>query len=139
MKTPIFTGVLGAIEIARKNWEHFAIGAAISGVTIVCGEKVCGIDPELDRDSKGKVVSAPDMDRRIDVYKRFHDGYGEILAQMNVEDTRLGVTECMRKKHKMETIELKCGQGAKCIGGEIKVKSLDRALELKKRGHIVGR
>jgi glutamate synthase domain-containing protein 2 len=32
---------------------------------------------------------------------------------------------------------LKWGQGAKCIGGEIKVKSLDRAAELKNRGYIV--
>jgi glutamate synthase domain-containing protein 2 len=137
MKAPIFTGALGSTEIARKNWEHFAIGAAISGVTIVCGENVCGIDPKLELDSKGKITSAPDMDRRIGVYKKFHDGYGEILVQMNVEDTRLGVAEYVRKKHKLETIELKWGQGAKCIGGEIKVKSLERALELKKRGYIV--
>ncbi|MBU1741338.1 MAG: FMN-binding glutamate synthase family protein, partial [Proteobacteria bacterium] len=40
-------------------------------------------------------------------------------------------------KHKLDTIELKWGQGAKCIGGEIKVDSLDRALELQKRGYIV--
>ncbi len=137
MKVPIFTGALGSTEIARKNWEHFAIGAAISGVTIVCGENVCGIDPKLELDSKGKITSAPDMDRRIELYKRFHDGYGEILVQMNVEDTRLGVAEYVRKKHKLDTIELKWGQGAKCIGGEIKVKSLERALELKKRGYIV--
>ena len=32
---------------------------------------------------------------------------------------------------------LKWGQGAKCIGGEIKVNSLERALELKRRGYIV--
>jgi len=32
---------------------------------------------------------------------------------------------------------LKWGQGAKCIGGEIKVKSIERAQELKKRGYIV--
>jgi glutamate synthase domain-containing protein 2 len=137
MKMPIFTGALGSTEIARKNWEHFAIGAAISGVTIVCGENVCGIDPKLELDSKGKITNAPDMDRRIELYKRFHDGYGEILVQMNVEDTRLGVAEYVRKKHKLDTIELKWGQGAKCIGGEIKVKSLERALELKKRGYIV--
>jgi glutamate synthase domain-containing protein 2 len=137
MKAPIFTGALGSTEIARKNWEHFAVGAAISGVTIVCGENVCGIDPKLELDSKGKITSAPDMDRRIEVYKRFHEGYGEILVQMNVEDTRLGVAEYVRKKHKLDTIELKWGQGAKCIGGEIKVKSLERALELKKRGYIV--
>jgi glutamate synthase domain-containing protein 2 len=137
MKVPIFTGALGSTEIARKNWEHFAVGAALSGVTLVCGENVCGIDPKLERDSSGKVTAAPDMDRRIEVYKRYHQGYGEILVQMNVEDTRLGVAEYVNKKHGLDTIELKWGQGAKCIGGEIKVNSLERALELQKRGYIV--
>ncbi len=137
MKIPIFTGALGSTEIARKNWEHFAVGAALSGVTLVCGENVCGIDPKLERDSKGKVTSSPDMDRRIEIYKRYHQGYGEILVQMNVEDTRLGVAEYVSKKHGLDTIELKWGQGAKCIGGEIKVNSLERALELQKRGYIV--
>ena len=137
MKAPVFTGALGSTEIARKNWEHFAIGAAIAGVTLVCGENVCGIDPQLELDAKGKVKLAPDMDRRIETYKRYHRGYGEILVQMNVEDTRLGVAEYIAKKHGLDTIELKWGQGAKCIGGEIKVNSLDRALELQKRGYIV--
>jgi glutamate synthase domain-containing protein 2 len=137
MKVPIFTGALGSTEIAHKNWDHFAIGAAISGITLVCGENVCGIDPQLELDSNGKVVSAPDMDRRIEVYRRYHQGYGEILVQMNVEDTRLGVAEYLRRKHGLSTIELKWGQGAKCIGGEIKVNSLERALELQKRGYII--
>jgi glutamate synthase domain-containing protein 2 len=137
MKVPVFTGALGSTEIARRNWEHFAVGAAISGITLVCGENVCGIDPELELDSKGKIKNSPEMDRRIEVYKRFHNGFGEILVQMNVEDTRLGVAEYVRKKHNLSTIELKWGQGAKCIGGEIKVKSLERALELQKRGYIV--
>ena len=137
MDMPVFTGALGSTEIARKNWEHFAIGAAISGVTIVCGENVCGIDPKLVLDNNKKVVEAPDMDRRIETYKRYHTGKGEMLIQMNVEDTRLGVAEYIINKHKIETIELKWGQGAKCIGGEIKVKSLERALELQKRGYIV--
>ncbi len=137
MKLPAFTGALGSTEIARKNWEHFAIGAAISGVTLVCGENVCGIDPELELDSKGKVISAPDMDRRIEIYRRYHQGYGEILVQMNVEDTRLGVADYGNKKHGLETIELKWGQGAKCIGGEIKIDSLERAQELQNRGYVV--
>jgi glutamate synthase domain-containing protein 2 len=137
MKVPIFTGALGSTEIARKNWEHFAVGAALSGVTLVCGENVCGIDPKLELDSKGKIASSPDMDRRIEIYKRYHQGYGEILVQMNVEDTRLGVAEYVSKKHGLDTIELKWGQGAKCIGGEIKVNSLERALELQKRGYII--
>ena len=137
MLLPIFTGALGSTEIARRNWEHFAVGAAISGITIVCGENVCGVDPELELDSKGKVKKSPEMDRRIEIYKRFHEGYGEILVQINVEDTRLGVPEYIARKHNLETIELKWGQGAKSIGGEIKVKTIERAIELKRRRYIV--
>jgi len=137
MKVPIFTGALGSTEIARANWNHFAVGAAISGITLVCGENVCGVDPELQLDKNNKVASSPEMDRRIEVYKKFSNGYGEILVQLNVEDTRLGTAEYVSSKHELQTIELKWGQGAKCIGGEIKVNSLERALELKKRGYIV--
>jgi len=138
MKVPIFTGALGSTEIARKHWEHFAVGAAISGVSIVCGENVCGIDPGLELDSNGKVKHSPDMVRRLEAYRRYREeGYGDILVQINVEDTRLGVAEYCVEKLGVETMELKWGQGAKCIGGEIKVDSLDRALELQKRGYLV--
>jgi len=137
IRIPIFTGALGSTEIARKNWEHFAIGAAIAGITLVCGENVCGIDPGLILDNKGKITKSPEMDRRINVYRKYHEGYGELLVQMNVEDTRFGVAEYVSSKHDFETIELKWGQGAKCIGGEIKVQSLKRAAELKRRGYVV--
>jgi len=137
-RVPIFTGALGSTEIARKNWEHFAVGAAISGVSIVCGENVCGIDPGLELNSKGKVTRSPDMERRVELFRRYQEnGYGDILVQMNVEDTRLGVAEYCVEKLGVTTMELKWGQGAKCIGGEIKVGSLDRALELQKRGYLV--
>jgi glutamate synthase domain-containing protein 2 len=137
MKIPMFTGALGSTEIARKNWEHFAVGTAITGISLVCGENVCGIDPKLELNNKGKVKESPDMRRRVEEYRRYHEGYGDILVQMNVEDTRLGVAEYVIEKLGVETMELKWGQGAKCIGGEIKVSSLERALELKKRGYIV--
>ncbi len=137
MKVPIFTGALGSTEIARKNWEHFAVGAAIAGISLVCGENVCGIDPQLELDAKGKVLRSPDMERRIESYRRYHQGYGDVLVQLNVEDTRLGVAEYVIEKLGVETMELKWGQGAKCIGGEIKVDSLERALELQKRGYLV--
>ena len=105
---------------------------------MVCGENVCGIDPGLELDSKGKIVESPEMRRRIELYKRWREGnYGDIHVQMNVEDTRFGVAEYVIEKLGVETIELKWGQGAKCIGGEIKVDSLERALELQKRGYIV--
>jgi glutamate synthase domain-containing protein 2 len=137
MKVPIFTGALGSTDIARKNWEHFAIGAAISGISLVCGENVCGIDPELELDSNGKIVEAPNMRARVEQYRRYHEGYGDILVQMNVEDTKFGVAEYVTEKLGVECVELKWGQGAKCIGGEIKVDTLERAIELKNRGYIV--
>ncbi|MDQ1329907.1 MAG: hypothetical protein QG578_170 [Thermodesulfobacteriota bacterium] len=137
MKIPMFTGALGSTDIARKNWEHFAVGAAITGISLVCGENVCGIDPQLKVDKNGKVKDSPELKNRVAQYRRYHEGYGDILVQMNVEDTRLGVAEYALGSLGVETIELKWGQGAKCIGGEIKVNSLDRALELKKRGYIV--
>jgi len=137
MKIPIFTGALGSTDIARRNWEHFAVGAAISGISMVCGENVCGIDPGLQLDSKGKIVESPNMRSRVEQYRRYHEGYGDILVQMNVEDTKFGVAEYVIEKLGVETVELKWGQGAKCIGGEIKVDSVERAIELKKRGYIV--
>ncbi len=136
MRVPIFTGALGSTDIARKNWEHFAVGAAISGIVLVCGENVVGIDPGLEM-KNGKVSRSPEMERRVKEYRRYYEGYGDIFVQMNVEDTRNGVAEYVIEKLGVETVELKWGQGAKCIGGEIKVDSLERALELQKRGYIV--
>lgn len=137
MKVPVFTGALGSTDIAQKNWKHFAVGAAISGISLVCGENVCGIDPELEFNAKGLVKKSPEMDKRVELYRKFHEGYGDILVQLNVEDARNGVAEYVIEKLGVETIELKWGQGAKSIGGEIKVNSLSRARELKNRGYIV--
>lgn len=137
MKIPVFTGALGSTEIARSNWEQFAVGAAISGISLVCGENVCGIDPDLQIDKNGTVVESPEMRRRVEQYRRYQEGYGDVMVQMNVEDTRLGVAEYVIEKLGVQTIELKWGQGAKSIGGEIKVDSLERAIDLKKRGYIV--
>jgi glutamate synthase domain-containing protein 2 len=137
MRVPIFTGALGSTEVARRNWEHFAVGAAISGISLVCGENVCGIDPKAEFDKNNKIKESPDMRRRVEQYRRWHEGYGDIYVQMNVEDTRFGVAEYVIEKLGAETIELKWGQGAKCIGGEIKVGTLERALELQRRGYLV--
>jgi hypothetical protein len=57
------------------------------------------------------------------------DGYGAIIVQLNVEDTRNGVAEFVADKYGDKCIiELKWGQGAKDIGGEIQVTSLDYAV-----------
>ncbi len=137
MRVPFFTGALGSTDIAKNNWDHFAVGAAISGITIICGENVCGVDPGLELHN-GKVAKAPDLAHRVEIYRRYREeNYGDIHIQLNVEDTMFGVAEYAIEKLGVESIELKWGQGAKCIGGEIKVKSLERALELKQRGYIV--
>jgi glutamate synthase domain-containing protein 2 len=49
----------------------------------------------------------------------------------------LGVPEFVIEKLGVEIFELKWGQGAKDIGGEVKLPTLERALQLKERGYIV--
>ncbi|MDP2992127.1 MAG: glutamate synthase-related protein, partial [Deltaproteobacteria bacterium] len=60
-----------------------------------------------------------------------------IIIQANVEDTKLGVPEYVIGQLGIEIFELKWGQGAKDIGGEVKLHSIERALQLKDRGYIV--
>jgi len=133
---PIMTGALGSTFIAAKYWDSFAIGAALVGFPVVVGENVVGIDRNA-KIANGRISAAPELDRRIDTYLRDFRGQGGIIVQMNVEDTRLGTAEYVSQKHNLDTIELKWGQGAKCIGGEIKVRTLERAQELKNRGYLV--
>jgi glutamate synthase domain-containing protein 2 len=133
---PVFTGAVGSTEIARVNWEEMAVGAAISGIIVVAGENICGMDPQAEF-KNGKISKSPEMERRIEAFKRWYDGKGGIIIQANVEDTKLRVPEYVIEKLGIEIFELKWGQGAKDIGGEVKLPSLERALELKKRGYIV--
>jgi glutamate synthase domain-containing protein 2 len=136
-RVPIMTGALGSTFIAAKYWESFATGAALVGFPIVVGENVVGVDKEAVIEN-GKIQKAPELDRRIETYLRYYDGYGAILVQLNVEDTRNGVAEYVIDKYGDKVIiELKWGQGAKDIGGEIQVTSLDYALFLKNRGYVV--
>jgi len=136
-RIPIMTGALGSTFIARNYWESFAVGAALCGIPIVVGENVVGIDQESVL-KNGKIEKAPELDRRINTYLRYHDEYGAIIVQMNVEDTRNGVAEYLIDKYGDKVIiELKWGQGAKDIGGEIQVDSLEYAQFLKDRGYLV--
>lgn len=137
VRLPLMTGALGSTFIAAKYWDSFAIGCALTGIPIVVGENVVGVDKESTLNG-GKILKAPELDRRIDTYLRYFDGYGAIIVQLNVEDTRNGVAEYVAEKYGDNCIiELKWGQGAKNIGGEIQVTSLDYALFLKERGYVV--
>jgi hypothetical protein len=58
-------------------------------------------------------------------------------VQTNVEDQRLGIDVYAISKLEVNVIERKWGQGAKAIGGEVRVRDLEKAKLLKKRGYIV--
>jgi hypothetical protein len=136
-RVPMMTGALGSTFIAAHYWDSFAAGAALCGFPIVVGENVVGVDRKSTLE-KGGITDAPELDRRINVFMRYYDGYGAIIVQMNVEDTRNGVAEYLIKKYGDKIIlELKWGQGAKDIGGEIQVSSIEYAQFLKNRGYIV--
>ncbi|MGB4917766.1 MAG: glutamate synthase-related protein [Propionicimonas sp.] len=138
---PIMTGALGSTAIARKYWDGFAVGAALVGIPIVVGENVVGIDPDAiihEGSPVNRIEKAPELDRRIETYLRYFDGNGAIIVQLNVEDTRNGVAEYVIDKYGDKVIiELKWGQGAKDIGGEIQVDDIDYARFLKARGYLV--
>lgn len=137
VRFPAVVPGLGSTNVAKNNWEGLAIGAALSGVILTIGENVVAMDMNSEiRD--GRILKAPDLEERIKLYREWQQhGYGTIVVQANVEDTRLGVQEYAIKKLGVEAVELKWGQGAKDIGGEVKIKELKKAQELRKRGYIV--
>ncbi len=137
LKVPWFTCALGSTKIAKDNWKELAIGAAISGTMQVIGENVCGMDVG-SKINNGKVVHSPELEWRVKTYDKWReDGYGATVVQANVEDTKLGVFEYAISDLEVDAVELKWGQGAKDIGGEVKIKDLAKAQLLKKRGYIV--
>ncbi len=103
---------------------------------VVAGENICGMDSNAEF-KNGKIAKSPEMERRINAFNQWYDGTGGIIIQANVEDTRLCVPEYVIEKLGIEIFELKWGQGAKDIGGEVKLRSIERAMELKDRGYIV--
>lgn len=136
LKVPVIIAGMGSTDIARVHWEGLAAGAAITGSMIVIGENVCGMDPNVEI-RNGRVARSPELERRVKVFRDWYDGFGTVAVQANVEDTRLGVLEYAIEKLGVDAVELKWGQGAKDIGGEVKLNSLERALQLKERGYIV--
>jgi glutamate synthase domain-containing protein 2 len=128
---------LGSTNIAKNNWEGLAIGSALAGTGLTIGENVAGMDPEAVIQN-GRVMDTVDLKRRVAMYQHHQrDGYGAITVQANVEDTRLAVQEYAIEKLGVECVELKWGQGAKNIGGEVKISSLKKAQLLHARGYIV--
>jgi len=137
VKLPFVIPGLGSTRIAKVNWDGLAIGAALSGFPLTIGENVVAMDADSVI-KKGKILKAPDLENRIKLYKDWQqNGYGDVVVQANVEDTRLKIQEYAIENLGAETVELKWGQGAKDIGGEVKLKTIERALQLYERGYVV--
>jgi glutamate synthase domain-containing protein 2 len=128
---------IGSTNVAKNNWEGLAIGSALAGTGLTIGENVVGMDPEAVIEN-GKVKDTADLKRRVKLYKDHQrEGYGAIIVQANVEDTGLGVQEYAIEKLGVQIVELKWGQGAKDIGGEVKIRDLKKAQLLYARGYVV--
>jgi len=136
-KLPFTLAAMGSTNVAKNNWPGLAAGAAITGTPIAIGENVCGMDMSAKFEN-GRVISAPELEWRIQCFREWQtEGYGEIFVQANVEDTQLGVHEYAIRKLGVKAVELKWGQGAKDIGGEVKIRDLEKAQELLRRGYVV--
>ncbi|MEG6616623.1 FMN-binding glutamate synthase family protein [Peptococcaceae bacterium 1198_IL3148] len=134
---PIVVCAMGSTKVASENWDHLAAGCAIAGVGIIIGENVCAMDPHAEI-KNGRVVKSPNLEKRVEDFQRWYNGQsGFISVQANVEDTNLGVHQYAIEKLGVEAVEMKWGQGAKDIGGEVKLSSLERAQQLYNRGYIV--
>jgi len=128
---------LGSTDVAKNNWRGLAIGCALAGTGLTIGENVAGMDPGAVL-KNGRVVDTADLKNRVKLYQdNQRDGYGAIVVQANIEDTMLGVHEYAIEKLGVQCVELKWGQGAKDIGGEVKIDDLPRAQTLYERGYMV--
>ncbi len=112
------------------------MGAAISGIMVVAGENICGMDKlaelkngRIVRSRKWKGASTPS-----------NDGMTERVASLfrpMWKTPSLAFRSTFIEKLGIEIFELKWGQGAKDIGGEVKLSTMERARQLKERGYIV--
>jgi len=93
-RMPLMTGALGSTFIAEKYWDSFAIGGSLVGIPVVIGENVVGVDRKsiigTGKSRKGKIKSSPELERRIDVYLRYH-AVAVVITEINVESMFISV------------------------------------------------
>lgn len=134
---PFLIGALSRNPVVDKYWESFAVGAALCGIPLVIGENVGGGDRKTTF-ADDKVAALPDLDARIASYRRYHDGYGRLSVQLNVNDCLNGVGRYVAERYGRDvTIEIKWGQGAKAIGGEGLIHDIEYARFMKRRSYCI--
>jgi len=136
LRLPFTIGAMGSTNVALNNWAELGAGCALAGVPLFIGENVVGMDPNAEF-KNGRVVRSPGLEFRVKAFRDWYDGYATVVVQANVEDTMLGTQEYAIEKLGVDFVELKWGQGAKSIGGEVKLNTIERARQLKSRGYVV--
>ncbi len=134
---PFIIGALSRNPVVDKYWDSFAVGAALCGIPLAIGENVGGGDRKTTF-VNSTVAALPDLDARIASYRRYHDGYGRLFVQLNVNDGLNGVGRYVAERYGRDvTIEIKWGQGAKAIGGEGLIRDIEHARFMKQRGYCI--
>lgn len=141
LKLPFVIPGLGSTDVARGHFRALATAAAITGTIVTVGENVCAMDDEAEfsNDTPPQVLDSPELRHRVRAFAdwQLEPNAGAIVVQENVEDSRLGVLRYAIESLGVRAVELKWGQGAKCIGGEVKLRTLAKAQRLKHRGYLV--
>lgn len=129
-KVPIQMGA--ALNVVNRYWNSYAFAAALIGYPIVVGENAMNMDPEL-KIAEEEIKAAPRIERMIEPFFRYYDGYGGIVVQVNYDDIyneNKTLDYICKKYGDRILIEIKFGQGGKCINGEVITSDLKRALQL---------
>lgn len=129
-RVPIQMGA--ALNVVNRYWDSYAYAAALIGYPIVIGENAMNMDSEL-KIVAGEVKEAPRIERMIEPFFRYYDGYGGIVVQVNYDDIYNGnktLDYICKKYGNRILIEIKFGQGGKCINGEVITSDLKKALQL---------
>lgn len=125
-RVPISQGP--ALNAVSQYWPSYAMAAAIVGYPLVIGENAMNMDKEMVV-TNGKVTKAPRIDKMIDTFLRYDQGYGGIVVQVNYDDVYQGSTiDYICEKYGNKVImEIKWSQGGKIINGEVITKDLAHA------------
>lgn len=124
-----------ALNVVGSYWDSYAYAAALMGYTLVIGENAMNMDPGLEVKNK-EVISSPRTEKMIEAFLRYDRGYGGVVVQLNYDDIyndNQTLDYICRKYGNRIIIEIKLGQGGKCINGEAVTEDLKKALKMRQR------
>lgn len=122
--------------IIKLNWKDYFSAAAMIGTVCVIGEGSPSKDPDVQY-KDGKIVRFEMLKKMLDAFNQYDRGYGQIVLQCNVEDNEQGLPEYALTKCGAKAIEIKFGQSAKGTQPAVRLGSLDKALDQKRKGLLV--